>query len=162
MSRFCLAFPLFLLLLGYQLFDPGPVYALQAHSYIGLYVHQAAHLFFFLAMLSFTFRIHRFGLNRQPEWRWISKGAWLLAFWNIWAFSGHILELYIPADYVRLLDGELVPSLAISSWREVVYYLLKMDHLLCVPSVLCFFIGIKIMVKGARQQDHSRLGADIR
>ncbi len=135
------------LLLIAELAGPLPVFALQAHGYIGLYVHQEAHIFFLLAMLIFAYRIYRSGLINRREWRWMSHGALLLALWNGWALTGHFIERFVPADHIQLLGDDLVPSLAIASWQDVVYFILKMDHLLSVPAILCFYLGIKTMLK---------------
>ena len=134
---------LVLLIFAADLSSPTLSYALQAHGYKGLYVHQGAHIFFILAMLSFIFRIHNSKLKKRAEWKWISHGALLLSLWNVWAFTGHVIEIYIPAENIKLLAGKQVPSILISSWKEVAYFILKMDHLVSVPAVICFYFGIK-------------------
>ena len=138
-----------LLVLIVELSGPSPALALQAHGYKGLYVHQGAHIFFLLALLSFSFRIHRSGLISSREWRWISHGAWLLALWNIWAFSGHFIELAIPPEHVTEVAGNHVPALVIASWKEITFFILKMDHLLSVPAIFCFYTGLRIMLKNS-------------
>ena len=67
----------------------------------------------------------------------------LLIFWNLWAFAGHIITRLVSEQNFILPDGGLIPVLYIGSWKEVLYYLLKMDHLLCVPALLCFYFGLK-------------------
>lgn len=138
-----------LLVLIFEMCGPPPVLALQAHGYKGLYVHQGAHVFFLLALLSFSFRIHRSGLIDSLEWRWMSHGAWLLALWNVWAFSGHFIELAVPPEHMKEVAGNLVPSLVMASWKEIAYFVLKMDHLLCVPAIFCFYTGLRIMLQGS-------------
>lgn len=122
---------------------PVPAYALQSHGYKGLYVHQGAHFFFIFSMLVFIFRLRRSPLAASRSWRWMSRGAWLLFFWNVWALSGHFLELLLPDHYIVRQSLHTVPLLRIESWKEVAYYFLKMDHLLSVPAALCFCIGLK-------------------
>jgi hypothetical protein len=138
------------LILAIELSGPFPAFALQAHGYKGLYVHQGAHLFFLLAMLSFTYRIHSFDLIDRKEWRCISHGALLLALWNLWAFTGHFVELHVPQNHIQLINDDLVPVLAIASWKEMAFFFLKMDHLLSVPAIFCFYKGLKSLLKESR------------
>lgn len=136
-----------ILVLAVQLSGPFPAYALQTHGYKGLYVHQGAHLFFLFAMLMFIYRIHRLDASGRKQWCCMGYGAWFLALWNLWAFTGHFIELLVPADHIRLLGDDPVPALTIASWRDVAFYILKMDHLISVPAILCFYVGLKTIVK---------------
>ena len=135
------------LILAVELSGPVTALALQAHGYKGLYVHQGAHAFFLLAMLSFIYRIHGFDLISRKEWRCISHGAWLLALWNIWAFTGHLVELLVPPDHIQLVGHDPIQVLAVASWKEMAFFFLKMDHLLSVPAIFCFYQGLKTILK---------------
>jgi hypothetical protein len=70
-------------------------------------------------------------------------GAFLFVGWNIWAFIGHVVEILVSESLFVVLPGRIVPSLAMNSWQEAAYYLLKMDHLLCLPALLFFYAGLR-------------------
>lgn len=124
-----------------------PTNALQTHAGPeGLYAHLEAHIFYLLAMVIFAIRIHRSKLWEEKGWQSIVRGLWLLAFWNVWAFIGHIITLYIPQGHMMTRDTDMAPVLIVNSFMDVIYYVLKMDHLICVPAVIFLFIGIKSML----------------
>jgi len=125
----------------------GPVeqaFALQTHGGPeGLYAHQLAHLFFIVGMGSFAYRIHRSWLPKQHGWKYFVIGGMLFMAWNLWAFTGHFITLLVPEKNFILPEGRLVPLLHITSWKERLYYVLSMDHLLCVPALICFYFGLR-------------------
>jgi len=129
------------------LFMVEPAHALQSHSYTGLHVHEFAHVFLLFAMVLFAFKVRRSRLGEKKSWRLIVWGAWLFALWNLWAFSGHIIELYIPEGSIAVIPPSKAPSLLLKSWWEIIYYVLKMDHLLSVPAAICFYAGLRAMTK---------------
>jgi hypothetical protein len=129
------------LLLGHA----STAWALQSHGYVGLYVHQGAHILFLGAMVSFALRLRASGLTALPAWRWMAWGAWFFGAWNIWAFVGHFITLTIPDRNVLVLEGDLVPSLLMATWKEVTYYVLRMDHLLSLPAIILFYLGIRAL-----------------
>ena len=111
----------------------------------GLYVHQGAHILYMAAMLIFAINIHRSGLDRRKAWRLVAGGAWLLLFWNMWAFTGHYVETLVSADSFIRVPGRKVARLVMFGWQEYAYYFLKMDHLFCFPAILLFYLGLKEM-----------------
>lgn len=123
---------------------PQTVFAFQAHGGPeGLYVHQGAHLFLILSLIIFLFNIRRSRLEAEKAWRLLSAGALLLTIWNTWAFAGHVVETFIPESMLVVLPDRVVPSLQVNSWREAAYYVLKMDHLLCLPALIFFCAGLR-------------------
>lgn len=119
-------------------------FAIQTHGEPeGLYAHQLAHLFFILCMGSFAYRIHRSSLPKNQGWQLIALGSILLTAWNLWAFTGHYVTLLIPADSIILPADKRIPHLHIASWKEILYYVLNMDHLLCVPALLFLYLGLR-------------------
>ena len=122
---------------------PAPAFALQTHAYEGLYLHQLAHIFFLAAMVFFASGIRRSWLSAQRSWRLMEAGAWLLALWNLWAFGGHFIEVLVTDETLLRPPGQLAPQLVMRSWREVVYFIVKMDHLLTVPAIFCFYFGMR-------------------
>lgn len=131
---------------------PPPVFALQMHGGPeGLYVHQGAHLFLIVSLIIFLINIRRSRLDLDSAWRLIFGGAFLLVLWNIWAFIGHVTEASMPESLLVVLPDRSIPSLAVQSWREVAYYILKMDHLLCLPALMLFCAGLKKLRSGFRE-----------
>lgn len=137
----------FALLTGLFLLWPQPALAIQTHlGREGIYVHQGAHVFFALSMVIFALNIHRSTLSTRKPWQFFFWGALLLVIWNVWAFCGHIIEYLVPPENFTFAPTPLSPRLVISSWREIVYFFLKMDHLLCLPAVICFYLALKAIL----------------
>jgi hypothetical protein len=140
---FLYAFPAVTVLLAVL---PVPAYAIQTHGAPeGLYVHQIGHILFATAMIGFAVRIRRSRLADEQAWSLMSIGAILFALWNGWAFLGHILNELIPqTDFSRGSTG-LQSLLDLHAPIDVLYYLFKMDHLLCVPALVFIYIALKRM-----------------
>jgi len=108
----------------------------------GLYSHQIAHLFFILSMAVMVFWLRKRGLIREPGWRLIQWGCIMFIVWNAGAFIGHAVEAqmteesFVGKGWSRAL---LVQGLV----SPVIYLLLKMDHLTCVPAILFLFLGLR-------------------
>ncbi len=108
----------------------------------GLYSHQIAHLFFILSMAVMVFWLRKRGLIREPGWRLIQWGCIMFIVWNAAAFIGHAVEAemteesFVGEGWSRAL---LVRGLV----SPVIYLLLKMDHLTCVPAILFLFLGLR-------------------
>ena len=137
------AIPALLFLLA---LSPVPAYAIQTHGDPeGLYVHQIGHILFAIAMSGFAFRIRRLKLADEKAWHLMFTGALLFALWNGWAFFGHILDRLIPAaDFSRGSAG--LPSiLDLHTPLDVLYYIFKMDHLLCVPALVFIYLALRRM-----------------
>lgn len=136
------ALPVFLFLLFGA---PSPAGAIQTHDYAGLYVHQGAHLLFLAAMVIFVLRLRASGLTAQPAWRLIAWGAGFFAIWNVWTFIGHFITLAVPDHHIALMKGATIPSLYMASWKEAAYYFFQMDHLVSLPAIVLFYLGIRAM-----------------
>lgn len=129
----------------YLYLAPDCAWAIQSHGPPeGLYTHQLAHALFALSMavLAYWLQANRFTLQRG--WRLIQMSCVLFIFWNLTAFAGHFVETSIPADLIIGQTG---------SWDQRVltgahpltaaYCILKLDHFVCVPAILCLFLGIR-------------------
>jgi hypothetical protein len=127
-----------------SLFVSEPAMAIQSHpAPEGLYVHQIAHLCFIVAMgfLAYWLEVNRF--TCQKGWRYIQIAAILFLCWNVIAFFGHWVEEKVPKELFigdpdwsqRLVSGE-------SLWADC-FYVLKLDHLVCVPAIIFLYVGIK-------------------
>lgn len=149
---------------------PRSAWALQTHGAPeGFYVHQGAHLLFIAAMISFAYRLRVSKLTIQKSWRWMYRGALMISLWNIWAFTGHIITLIVSPGSTLTIPGGGIPFLRMNSWREFAYYFLKMDHLLSLPAVMFFYLGLREMHRSFPQHElyrerrrHERRRADRR
>ncbi len=121
----------------------SPALAFQEHGPPeGLYIHQLGHILFAASMLGLWYgvRVSRFSTHRS--WRLIASGAALLALWNAVTFTGHWLSIFtIPAMYS---NGEAVPE-----WMLRMWHMLKLDNLVCVSAMLCFYAGLRNLQKSA-------------
>ena len=128
------------------LFLPRSASALQIHPYPeGLYAHQLGHLFFVVCMTIFIYRLYRRRLNVQYGWNYFFYGSIFLIIWNVWAVVGHWVTLHISRNQIILKPGDVVPYLFVNSFQDVLYYLLAFDHLICVPALLLFYLGLRNM-----------------
>ncbi len=134
----------FFISLFFLLFPLDYAYALQSHGGPeGVYIHLAAHIIFFTAMLSLSIWLRRTRLKPYTAWRAIAMGAFVLALWNVWAFAGHVLDGIILERGDLYLDQDQVPCLRIQSWENLLFYLLKLDHLLYLPAIWLFYVGLR-------------------
>ena len=131
-------------------FSASPALAIQSHGAPeGLYVHQIGHLLYGLAMLGFAYRIRISRLAATRSWRYMAIGAVLLACWNGWAMIGHSVAKFISAD--RFLFNEQGARIAVIMDTPVawLYYIFKMDHLICVPALLLIYLALRRMNRRA-------------
>lgn len=127
-------------------FSASPLHALQEHGPTdSLVLHQAAHIVFLAAMGLLILRLRQRGLVRHPGWRKIQRAAWFFVFWNAGAFFAHLLDeqwgivatVPLSPGWVRIEAGD---------WGEILaplYYLARLDHLLCVPAMAFLCAGLR-------------------
>ncbi len=129
-------------------------YATQLHaSSEGIITHQVGHLFFLFSMVALIFTITGKELDTQKGWRLIQYSAFFFILWNLDAVAAHFFDNQIHAvkienislGRIRVVTENGSPFLA---W---LYYVLKLDHLLCVPAMFFFYRGISSLVKEQRQ-----------
>lgn len=135
----------FLLLLGGLL--PDTALAFQPHAYSGLYIHQLAHFFLIVSLFFFAVKARQTRLASLKAWQSIIAGTWLLILWSGATMVGHFLDLEIE-NSLFLPPGKDVPLLRVSGWKEALYYLLKLDHLIVVPAMFLFYRGLKQLREG--------------
>jgi hypothetical protein len=122
---------------------PDDLWALQSHGGgEGFIIHQLAHVLFAVAMIGVVIIIKKIKEFKGREWYYFSLGAFFLAFWNIWAFIGHHLERNVLASSF-ITSGDGIPSITIDNIVTLMYYIYKMDHIILVPSMIFFLIGLK-------------------
>ena len=139
------------LLLGLMFLLPNPAPATQAHSDPeGLYVHQFAHAFFIISLWIFIYWLRFRDLVKETGWRYIQYAALFLILWNMDAAIAHLLD-----EQLNMIEVERIGTwhIKISSadntvFTVVLYYLVKLDHLLCVPALFFFSAGIRQLLKG--------------
>lgn len=125
---------------------PDPALATQTHGDPeGLVVHQLAHLFFLFSMGILAYWLQERGLTFKSGWRYIQYAAILLMIWNVDAFTVHMLDEYTNIIQIeRISNWQVrVASANGNSALEILYYLVKLDHLWCVPALLLLYIGMK-------------------
>lgn len=137
------------------LFLPAPVFATQGHGGIeGVYAHQIAHLFFLISMGVLIYWLRQRGLVLESGWRYIQYAAFFLILWNIDTILVHSLD-----DQFRIITTERIGTWQIliqdrgdSSALKLIYYLAKLDHLLCVPAIVCLYIGLRRLLPVAHKR----------
>ncbi|HEX5681127.1 MAG TPA: hypothetical protein VFX82_09875 [Desulfobacterales bacterium] len=131
---------------------PGAVLAVQEHGAPeGIYSHQGAHVFFTASMGLLIFWLRQRRLVREPGWRCIQYAALFFILWNIDAFTAHFLDeqsgvldtvMAVPGKIKIEVDENLIPL----AW---LYYMAKLDHVLCVPAMLFLYAGLRRLLKDA-------------
>ncbi|WP_051694085.1 hypothetical protein [Desulfohalovibrio reitneri] len=126
----------------------SPAAALQVHpAPEGLYVHQFGHFLFFLTSILLLFGL---GLSALPKGRgrlYLRVSCLLFALWNAATFSAHLVHLYLD---VAPFVGDNPWTMTISSELgniALLYYFLSFDHLLAVPAMLFFVLGLRSFLK---------------
>lgn len=125
---------------------PLPASAIQEHGAPeGLYVHQMAHAFFALSMGLLIYWLRHRGLVRETGWRHIQYAALFLILWNVDAAAGHLLSQKMAE---RFGSFHIEPESAKGHEGLVIsYFLLKLDHLFCVPALLFLHFGLKRLLR---------------
>lgn len=135
---------------------PSLAWAFQSHpAPEGLYAHQLAHVFFIVAMgiLAYWLQVNEF--VRQRGWRLIQMSCILFILWNIMAIVGHWVEERVAADAV-IGEPDWTQRIILDSMMMRLYYVLKLDHLVCVPAMICLLLGIRSLYRGAlKEQRHA-------
>lgn len=127
-------------------FLADPAAATQAHGAPeGLFVHQLSHLFFIFAMGTLIYWLRSRALVRETGWRNIQYAALFFILWSLDAFFVHLLdEQFLLVDVTRTGPWQIkLDTPAGMSWLGGIYYLLKLDHLLCVPGLIFLYMGLR-------------------
>jgi hypothetical protein len=131
---------------------PLDAYATQLHaSSEGIITHQMGHLFFLLSMVALIFTITGKSLDKQKGWRFIQYSAFFFILWNLDAVAAHFFDNQIYAVKIEKLSLGQIRVVSQSELLAWVYYVLKLDHLLCVPAMLFFYGGLSNIVAEQRQ-----------
>ena len=137
---------LLLPLLSLFILFPEIGWATQTHSGPeGLVIHQVAHLFFLFSMGILVFWLRERELTIKSGWRFIQYAAILLIIWNLDAFTVHILDESTNILQLERLDNWRIRIIAARGYESfgILYYLVKLDHLWCVPALFFLYMGLK-------------------
>ncbi len=143
-------YALFTLIVCWGILSPCPALATQMHAGSeGIIVHQLGHLFFLISMVTLIFTINGQGLDRERGWRLIQFSAAFFIVWNLDALAVHFLDNQISAVDVKTLSVWTINIDPVNDSRALAnfYYILKLDHLLCVPAIFLFFQGLSSLLK---------------
>ena len=127
-----------------------PALATQTHGEPeGLYAHQIAHVFFIISMGILEFWLRQRNLVREPGWKYIQLAAVLFILWNLNAMAVHFLDEQIQWLQVNRIS---MWQIQISTTGDnpalpLLYYILKLDHLLSVPAMICLYLGLKTLLR---------------
>ncbi|MDQ7783893.1 MAG: hypothetical protein RDU20_13505 [Desulfomonilaceae bacterium] len=137
------------------LLAPGRVWALQVHPEPeGLIAHQLAHLFFATTMAVLAYWLHVNRFVRERGWRLIQISCLLFLLWNIGAFAGHWAAAHLPDDIFVGEPGSLSRKVLSGQSVWVLPYLIfHLDHLICVPAILCLLLGIRSLYVKVLDED---------
>ncbi len=133
-----------------------PAGATQTHGDPeGLIVHQFSHVFFLLSMGLLIYWIRGRRLDREIGWRYIQYAAALFMIWTIDAFATHLMDEHYHWVHMTQTGPWQVHIQAKSLFAALIYYLAKMDHLWCVPALLCMYLGLRRLNATAKAAPHS-------
>ena len=135
--------------------DPEFARATQTHGTPeGLFVHQFAHIFFTLSMGILIYWLRARDLIRDQGWRYIQYAAALFILWNVDTFMVHFLDEQVDIIQITTLDNWHVKITTHPAYTglHLVYYMAKLDHLICVPALLFLFCGLKRLYRQSADQ----------
>lgn len=107
----------------------------------GIYVHQAAHLFFAASCTLLYRQLKKNGFLEMDGWHSIGNGIVWLILWNVWTITGHTIEELLPAS--NIVKDIPSPVIYLDSWVAWAYIVFKCDHFLCVPGMYMIYKGVK-------------------
>jgi hypothetical protein len=140
----------FLVCLLEMLLWPASGSATQGHAGIeGLYTHQLAHIFFAVSMAILIYWLRQRYLVKQKGWRYIQYSAFFFILWNLDAFMVHLLGEHLGIIHVHKVNAWEIQITASAQHRFLIplYYLARLDHLLCVPALLFLYAGLRRLIK---------------
>ena len=109
----------------------------------GLYVHQVSHLFFAgcMAILIYWLRVRN--LIASPGWRYVQYAAVFFILWSLDAALAHFLDEQMAEALTVRTDTWHIRVVTSRTWLGWLYYIAKLDHLLCAPGMILLYIGLK-------------------
>jgi len=138
---------------------PDVADATQAHGHPeGIYTHQLAHIFFLFSMGVLVYLLRARDLVNEQGWRYIQISALFLLLWNLDALAVHFLQEQAGLVQVSSQAGWQiqVSSTDGNSLLPWLFYLLKLDHLLCVPALIFLYLGLRRLITTVHSADYGR------
>lgn len=114
-------------------------------------VHQIAHLFFTFSMGLLIYWLRKRGLVSRKGWRYIQYAALFFIAWNLDAFFSHwLLEQsgFISVENIQGMKMHVTVAEGLDGLAQI-YYLTKLDHLLCVPAMLFLLLGLRRLYRSS-------------
>lgn len=136
----------YFLLLVFLTANADPALATQAHGGPeGVYVHQFSHVFFILAMALFIYWLRSRDLVLEPGWRYLQYACLFFLLWSLDAFFVHLIDEQLNWIRMERIDPWQVriEAARTGQWLAWVFYIIKLDHLLCVPGMVFLFLGLR-------------------
>ena len=140
-------------------FLPGTAWATQLHtSSEGIITHQIGHLFFLFSMVVLFFTITGKELDKFKGWRMIQASAFFFVLWNLDAIAAHFLDNQLRTVWIETISIDRIRIItdSNSSLLAWTYYILKLDHLFCVPAIFFLYRGLSLLV-----HDQKRINGKI-
>lgn len=139
---------------------PSPLLAIQAHgSNEGIVVHQMGHVFFLVSMGAFVYWLRESGISGKAGWRCIMWFALFMGLWNLDVLfmhfldeQGGLLQVSKPGPWQVLIQ-----STNGSGFPEMLYYLGKLDHLICAPALYLLYLGLTRIKAGLTSENKPRV-----
>lgn len=132
-------------------------WALQHHGAPeGLYVHQMAHILFMAALTYLYLHTKKTTTLISKGWRYLRIFCLLFFFWNLVAFIGHTMALYLtPTDFINsgTWHAQVAPPLNLT---KLVYYVSTMDHFLFVPALFSLFLSLRTFYQEAQKEESTQ------
>lgn len=98
-------------------------------------------------MVVLIFTVRGKNLSGQKGWRMIQLSALFFILWNLDAIFAHFLDNQAMIVATKTLSFKSMMIETQNPFIALVYYVLKLDHLLCVPAMYFMYRGLSIMVK---------------
>ncbi len=132
---------------------PSVALATQGHGAPeGLLVHQMSHLFFAASMGVLIFWLRQRDLIKEAPWRRIQYAALFFIAWNLDAFLVHLMDEHLVLIEISRIDTFRIHIDAPPGfeWLGTVYFLAKLDHLLCAPALIFLYAGLRGLLRQSR------------
>jgi hypothetical protein len=129
---------------------PMPALATQAHGDPeGIIAHQIAHVVFIVSMAILIYWLRKRRLVKQAGWKYIQYAALFFILWNLDAFLAHLLDeqlAWIRVEKIGFWQQRITAAQGPDILAPM-YYLIKMDHLLCVPAMIFLYMGLNRLLE---------------
>lgn len=125
---------------------PDNLFAIQTHGgNEGVVVHQLSHIFFLVSMGTFIYWLKEGRISDHTGWRFIIWFALLMGLWNLDVTLMHFLDE--QSRWIEIVTDSpwriIITGRTGSPWLPIVYYLGKLDHLICVPALFFLYLGLR-------------------